>query len=70
MCCVYVCKNVSSEDCNFQMHESFTNEAVRWFDLAWFYGTSTIVGYLIPNPFVIHISSSISNHSFEHKYNV
>ena len=24
----------------------------KWFGSAWFYGTSTIVGYLIPNPFL------------------
>ena len=23
-----------------------------WFGLVWFYGTSTIVGYLMPNPFL------------------
>ena len=23
-----------------------------WFDLVWFYGTSTIVGYLMPNSFL------------------
>ena len=23
-----------------------------WFSLVWFYGTSTIVGYLMPNPFL------------------
>ena len=26
-----------------------------WFGLVWFYGISTIVGYLIPNPFNIYI---------------
>ena len=25
-----------------------------WFGLFWFYGISTIVGYLIPNPFYIN----------------
>ena len=33
---------------------------VRLFDLVWFYGTSTIVGYFMPNPY-IYIYSSISN---------
>ena len=23
-----------------------------WFSLVWFYGISTIVGYLMPNPFL------------------
>ena len=32
-----------------------------WFGLVWFYGISTIVGYLKSNPFFIHINSSISN---------
>ena len=27
------------------------DEYTIWFGLVWFYGTSTIVGYLIPNPF-------------------
>ena len=26
-----------------------------WFDLVWFYGISTIVGYLMPNPFYTYI---------------
>ena len=26
-----------------------------WFGLVWFYGLSTIVGYLMPNPLYIHI---------------
>ena len=26
-----------------------------WFGLVWFYGISTIVGYLMPNPFYTHI---------------
>ena len=30
-----------------------------WFGLVWFYGTSTIIGYLMPNPF-LNISSSSS----------
>ena len=25
---------------------------IFWFGLVWFYGTSTIVGYLMPNPFL------------------
>ena len=33
-----------------------------WFCLIWFYSISTIVGYLMPNPF-LHIYSSISNNS-------
>ena len=30
-----------------------------WFGLIWFYGISTIIGYLMPNPFLLL-----------HKYNV
>ena len=26
-----------------------------WFDLVWFYGISTIVGYLMPNPLYTYI---------------
>ena len=33
------------------MQKYYTASRV-WFDLVWFYGTSTIVGYLIPNPFL------------------
>ena len=33
-----------------------------WFCLVWFYGISTFVGYLIPNPF-LYISSSSSSSS-------
>ena len=29
----------------------FDKSLYVWFDLAWFYGTSTIVGYLMQNPF-------------------
>ena len=37
----------------------------NWFGLVWFYGISTIdmVYQLLPNPFFLHINSSISNHS-------
>ena len=31
--------------------------------LVWFYGISTIIGYLMPNSFFIDINSSISNSS-------
>ena len=27
----------------------------KWFGLVWFYGISTIVGYLMPNPFYTYI---------------
>ena len=27
----------------------------KWFDLVWFHGTLTIVGYLMPNPVYTHI---------------
>ena len=27
-------------------------DGLVWFSLAWFYGISTIVGYLMPNPFL------------------
>ena len=27
----------------------------NWFGFVWLYGISTIVGYLIPNPFYIYI---------------
>ena len=33
--------------------------------LVWIYGLSTVLGYLIPNPFFMHINnSSILNNSF------
>ena len=38
----------------------------NWFGLVGFYGTSNIVGYLMPNPFFIHINISISNNSVKH----
>ena len=28
-----------------------------WFGLVWFYGISTIVGYLMPNPLYTYISN-------------
>ena len=33
-----------------------------WFGLVWFYGISTIVGYLMPNPFYTYIKYMISKH--------
>ena len=33
-----------------------------WFGLVWFYGTSTIIGYLIPNPFLyIRVKSKVGD---------
>ena len=32
-------------------------KGMKLFGLAWFYGTSTIVGYLMPNPFYTYISN-------------
>ena len=36
-------------------------DTLVWFGLVWFYGTSTIVGYLMMDPYFIYINSSISN---------
>ena len=30
-----------------------------WFSLVWFYGISTIIGYLMPNPLYTYISNTI-----------
>ena len=57
------------------------NAELSHFSLIWFYGISTIVGYLMPNPFIyiniyiyiyiyIYINSSISNNSVLHKYSL
>ena len=35
-----------------------------------FYDMSTIIGYLMPNPFFIQIIFSISNNSVKHEYTV
>ena len=43
---------------NFDIHK-FTQAAKN--DLVWFYGISTIVGHLMPNPFLyMHIEYMIS----------
>ena len=31
------------------------NEEIVWFGLVWFYGISTFVGYLMPNPLYTYI---------------
>ena len=35
-----------------------------WFGLVWFYGISTIAGYLMPNPLYTYITYMISKHIF------
>ena len=35
----------------------FSISTVFWFGLLWFYSISTIVGYLMPNPFYTYISN-------------
>ena len=41
----------------FSMNERIFNISFRliWFGWVWFYGISTIVGYLMPNPFYTYI---------------
>ena len=34
-----------------------SSQFILWFDLAWFYGISTLVGYLMPNHLYTHISN-------------
>ena len=45
------------------------NRLVGWL-VGWFYGITTFVGYLPPNPFFLQIISSISNNSVYHEYTV
>ena len=34
----------------------------KWFGLVWFYGISTIIGYLMPNPVYTYIRLLICKH--------
>ena len=62
---------LAGESNNFQEFKG-NNLNVGWL-VGWLfgvYGISTFVGYLTPNPFFLHIISSISNNSVQHEYTV
>ena len=39
------------------VHEGIERKLFEWLGLVWFYGTSTIVGYSIPNTVYTYISN-------------
>ena len=49
-------ENREKKDCQWlRINENNTGVIMVWFGLVWFYGISTIVGYLMPNPLYTYI---------------